>query len=579
MHEFSVWAPIPGQVDVVVDGRSYPMDKGSTGWWTSRVPDARPGCRYGFSLDGGTPRPDPRSPSQPEGVHGLSEMVDHAGYRWADSAWRGIPLRGAVLDEIHIGTFTPEGTFDAAAGRLDHLVELGVDAVEVMPVAEFPGRRGWGYDGVDLFAPHHAYGGPDGFKRFVDACHGRGLGVVLDVVYNHLGPDGNYLAQFGPYFSSRHQTNWGDAVNFDGPGSDEVRRFVVDNALMWLVDYHVDGLRLDAVHAFVDESAQHILEQLAVEIDALASRLGRSLFVVAESDRNDPRLVRSREAGGFGLDGVWADEWHHALHAVLTGETDGYYEDFGGLSLLAKALRQAWVYDGMWSPHRQRRHGGSPAGLAGYRFTVFSQNHDQVGNRAAGERLGALTTPARQRIAAALLLTSPFTPLLFQGEEWGATAPFQYFTEHEDPELGRAVSDGRRREFQRFGWSPEDVPDPQNPETFERSRLDWKELDQSLHIDLLDWYRQLISIRRRLGLADPRLQAVDAGCDESRGTLWVTRDAVRILVNLGDEPQTFRMEPGERPVLASGAELGEGAAVLMPDSVVVLSRADRSGRR
>lgn len=571
MHEFSVWAPVPSRVDVVVDGRSYAMDKGSTGWWVARVPDGRPGCRYGFCLDGGEPRPDPRSPSQPDGVHGLSEVVDHGAHRWADLGWRGIPARGMVLYELHIGTFTPEGTFDAAIEQLEHLVRLGVDAVEVMPVAEFPGHRGWGYDGVDLYAPHHSYGGPDGFKRFVDACHRHGLGVVLDVVYNHLGPDGNYLAEFGPYFSSRHQTNWGDAVNFDGPGSDEVRRFVVDNALMWLDVYRVDGLRLDAVHAFIDESARHILEQLAVEVEALAGRVGRSLFVIAESDRNDPRLVRSREAGGFGLDAAWADEWHHALHAVLTGEQDGYYEDFGSLPLLVKALRQAWVYDGTWSPYRQRHHGSSPAGLPAHRFTVFAQNHDQVGNRAAGERLGAITSPGRLRMAAALLLTSPFTPLLFQGEEWGATTPFQYFTEHEDPELGRAVSEGRRGEFQRFGWAPEDIPDPQDPDTWARSQLDWSEPARSPHRDLLEWYQQLIALRRRYGLADPRLELVDAGCDETRGIVWFTRDLVRVLVNLGPAPQVIPLDAGEELVLGSGAEMGEGAVALSPDGVAVLS--------
>jgi maltooligosyltrehalose trehalohydrolase len=571
VHDFSVWAPVPSQVDVVVDGRPYSMDKGDTGWWHRSVPDAGPGCRYGFRLDGGEPRPDPRSASQPDGVHGLSEVIDHRAYAWTDPGWRGVSARGMTLYELHIGTFTPEGTFDAAIGRLEHLVQLGVDAVEVMPIAEFPGRRGWGYDGVDLYAPHHGYGGPDGFVRFVDACHSQGLGVVLDVVYNHLGPDGNYLAEFGPYFSSRHQTNWGDAVNFDGPGSDEVRRFVIDNALMWLDAFHVDGLRLDAVHAFIDDSAQHILEQLAVEVDALAARLGRSLFLVAESDRNDPRLVRSRDAGGFGLDGFWADEWHHALHAVLTGETDGYYEDFGSLSFLAKAVRQAWVYDGTWSPHRQRHHGGSPAGLAGHRFTVFDQNHDQVGNRAAGERIGAITSPGRLKIAAALLLTSPFTPMLFQGEEWGATTPFQYFTDHDDPQLSRAVSEGRRREFERFGWAPEDVPDPQSPDTWARSQLNWRELDQPEHREVLDWYRKLMVLRRRYRLADPRLELVRSGCDEERGTLWLERATLRVLVNLGPEPHTFPLAPGEELVLASGAEWAEGAVILAPDAVAVLT--------
>ena len=573
MQLFSVWAPGPERVEVVVDGRSYSMSKERPGWWRRRVPDAGPGCRYGFCLDGGPPRPDPRSPSQPDGVHGLSETLDHCGYEWGDRSWRGISPRGITVYELHIGTFTPEGTFDSATLRLEHLVQLGVDAVEVMPIAEFPGSRGWGYDGVDLYAPHHAYGGPEGFKRFVDACHRHGLGVILDVVYNHLGPDGNYLAQFGPYFSGRHQTNWGDAVNFDGPGRDEVRRFVIDNALMWLDTYHVDGLRLDAVHAIADESAVHILEELAVEVGALAARLGRTCFVVAESDLNDPRLVRSRGAGGYGLDAVWADEWHHALHAVLTGEKDGYYEDFGSLSLLTKALRQAWVHDGTWSPYRQRHHGGSPRGLDGHRFTVFTQNHDQVGNRAAGDRLAALTNTGRLRIAAALLLTSPFTPLLFQGEEWAATAPFQYFTEHEDPDLGRAVSDGRRREFQRFGWAPEDVPDPQDAHTFVRSRLDWDEVDRSPHAEVFDWYRRLIALRREWGLADPRLELVDAGCDESEGTLWLRRGGIRVLVNLGHEPHALPSEGDEAVLMSWGAAKADGSVVLDPDGLAILAPA------
>ncbi|MFP5488283.1 MAG: malto-oligosyltrehalose trehalohydrolase, partial [Acidimicrobiia bacterium] len=430
MHRFEVWAPRPDRVELVlVDGR-IDMARGVDGWWSASVDSVGPGTRYGFSLDGGPVRPDPRSMSQPDGVDGWSEVVDHAAFGWTDAAWRGVPLPGAVLYELHVGTFTPEGTFDAAIGRLPHLVDLGVDAVELLPVAEFAGRRGWGYDGVDWFAPHHAYGGPDGLKRFVDACHRHGLGVVMDVVHNHLGPAGNYLPEFGPYFSERHQTNWGPAINFDGPGSDEVRRYVIDNVVMWLRDYRIDGLRLDAVHAIVDDSARHLLEQLAAEVDALAATEGRPLFLIAESDLNDPSFVRSRDAGGYGLDAAWADEWHHALHAVLTGDRSGYYEDFGSLELLAKALRQAWVYDGTWSEHRGRHHGRSPVGLTGHQFVVCVQNHDQVGNRAVGDRLGEAVSPGRLKIAAALLLTSPFTPMLFQGEEWGAGTPFQYFTDH-----------------------------------------------------------------------------------------------------------------------------------------------------
>ena len=570
---FSVWAPRPRQVELCLGTRRVAMEPDPSGWWRASVPDAGPGTRYGFSLDGGPVRPDPRSAFQPDGVDGPSEVVDHGAFSWTDARWRGVPLRGAVLYELHVGTFTPEGTFDAVIGRLDHLAELGVDAVELMPVAEFSGARGWGYDGVDLYAPHHRYGGPDGLKRLIDACHARGIGVVLDVVYNHLGPAGNYLPEFGPYFSERHHTNWGAAVNFDGPGSDEVRRFVVDNAVMWLRDYHIDGLRLDAVHAIIDDSAVHVLEELAGEVDALAGRLGRHLFLIAESDLNDPRFVRPRDAGGFGLDAAWADEWHHALHAVLTGERSGYYEDFGPLGLLAKALRQAWVYDGTWSPHRRRHHGRSPAGLAGHRFVVCTQNHDQVGNRARGERSGALMSVGRLKVAAALLLSSPFLPLLFQGEEWGASAPFLYFTDHGDPELGRAVTEGRRREFASFGWSPDEVPDPQDPATFEQSRLDWSETAKDEHADVLSWYRTLAGLRRSVpDLADPRPERTSVEVDEAAATLVVGRGAVRVLVNLAPEPRAFIVGPTEGILAASdaGTELAEGKVVVPADAVALV---------
>jgi maltooligosyltrehalose trehalohydrolase len=576
MHEFSVWAPRPAQVEVVLDERRLPMARRDDGWWQLSVPDAGPGTGYAFSLDGGPPRPDPRSACQPRGIHGPSALVDHAAFAWSDRGWRATPLPASVIYECHIGTFSAAGTFDGAIEHLPHLAALGIDAIELMPVAEFSGDRGWGYDAVGLFAPHHAYGGPDGLKRLVDAAHAHGLGVVMDVVYNHLGPAGNYLSEFGPYFSDRHRTNWGEAVNFDGPGSYEVRRLVIDNALAWLRDYHCDGLRVDAVHAITDNSATHVLEALAVEVGALAARLRRPLFVVAESDLNDPRFVRSRDAGGYGLDAAWADEWHHALHAVLTGETTGYYQDFGPLPLLAKALGQAWVYDGIYSPHRQRVHGRPPTGLAGDQFVVCTQNHDQVGNRAAGERSSALVSDGRLRIAAALLLTSPFVPLLFQGEEWGAASPFQYFTGHEDPELGRAVSQGRRQEFATFDWHPQDVPDPQDPATFERSRLDWAEPAADRHAGLLTWYRELIALRRQIpALADPRLDRVTAECGAAAGWITVRRGPVVVASNLGSEPWTFR--PARPAVLLAASDPGVEATpqgvLLPPDTVAILSAA------
>jgi len=576
MHEFRVWAPRASRAEVVLGERLMPMRRAAGGWWACLVDEAGPGSDYAFSLDGGPPRPDPRSAFQPRGVHGPSRVVDHAAFGWCDGGWRGVPLPGSVLYECHVGTFSAEGTFDGAIEHLGHLASLGVDAIELLPVAEFPGRRGWGYDGADLFAPHHGYGGPEGLKRLVGAAHAHGLGVVMDVVYNHLGPAGNYLPEFGPYFSSRHRTTWGDAVNFDGPGSDEVRRFVIDNALSWLRDYHCDGLRLDAVHAIVDESATHILEALAAEVDALAAHVRRPLFLIAESDLNDPRFVRGREAGGYGLDASWADEWHHALHATLTGEASGYYQDFGPLTLLAKALRQAWVYDGTYSPHRRRVHGRPVTGLAGGQFVVCAQNHDQIGNRAAGERTSALLSQGRLRVAAALLLTSPFVPMLFQGEEWGAATPFQYFTDHEDPELGRAVSEGRRDEFSAFGWDPDDVPDPQHPATFERSRLDWAEPGKDHHAGLLAWHRRLIALRRHLpALTDPRLDRVETECDEDAGWLVVRRGPVVVAVNLGAGTWTF---PAGRPgtLLAAsgpGVERTREGLVLPADTVAVLTEA------
>jgi maltooligosyltrehalose trehalohydrolase len=559
---FEVWAPAAGRVDVEAGGARHAMEARSSGsvssgWWEAEVEDVSHGTDYGFVLDEADEvLPDPRSPWQPNGVHGRSRVYDHGRFAWTDQHWHGRPLAGSVLYEMHVGTFTPEGTFDAAIERLDHLVALGIDAVELLPVASFPGNHGWGYDGVHLWAPHEPYGGPDGLKRFVDAAHARGLAVVLDVVYNHLGPDGNRLGSFGPYFTSAHATPWGDAVNFDQEGSDEVRAFVVQNALTWLRDYHFDGLRLDAVHAITDHGAVHLLEEMGRAVAALSAHLGRELFLIAESDLNDPRLVTSREAGGYGLDAQWSDDFHHALHAALTGERQGYYCDFGSLETLKKAFTGAFVHDGTMSTYRGRRH-GRPVNVRetpAHRFLGFLQNHDQVGNRAAGDRIGALLpSPGLLKVGAALLLLGPFTPMLFMGEEWGATTPWCYFTDHQDPELARAVSEGRRREFSRHGWSGE-VPDPQAVDTFRRSVLDWAEPDRPPHADLLGWHRDLIALRRsRPELNDPRLTATAVetheGADNGTGNgtageaddvaarrLTVRRGSVCVAANLGDRP-------------------------------------------
>jgi len=574
MHIFRVWATLPKQVQAQVAGQKHPMRRGDNDWWSVEVESAGPGSDYGCVLDGEGPFPDPRSPWQPDGVHALSRVVAHDLFEWHDAGFRAPPLSAAVIYELHVGTFTPEGTFASAIARLDHLAQLGITHVELMPVAEFSGNRGWGYDGVDLFAPHHAYGGPAGLKKLVNACHARGLAVLLDVVYNHLGPSGNYLARFAPYFSDRYHTPWGWAVNFDGPHSDEVRRFFCDNALMWLRDYHFDGLRLDAVHAIFDMSAQPFLEQLGDEVRQYAGRAGRPLVVIPESDLNDPRLLWPAERGGFGLDAQWSDDFHHALHAWLTGERAGYYADFGEVTDVAKALRNAYVYDGRYSVHRQRRHGRRPVGLSGHRFLGYAQTHDQVGNRAQGERLSQLVSPGRLKIAAALVLTSPFVPLLFQGEEWGASTPFQYFSDHPEPELGKAVSEGRRNEFAAFGWKPEDIPDPQAPGTFVRSKLEWEERSREPHAGLLAWHRRLIELRRgEPALMDGRLESVQTRLDESGGWLAVERGPITVVCAVSERPQRVPVRGGEQMLLMGSDEairVEGGGVVMPPDSVAVL---------
>jgi maltooligosyltrehalose trehalohydrolase len=509
---FRVWAPAAGRVEADVAGRSYPMTPGGRpGWWMADVPGAVAGSDYAFRLDGGEPLPDPRAPRLPSGPHGPGRTYDHAAFRWSDGHWRGAPSPGAVVYEVHVGTFTPDGTLDAAIARLDHLEALGVTAVELMPLAAFPGEHGWGYDGIGLWAVHEPYGGPDALKRFADACHARGLAVYLDVVYNHVGP-GNRLASFGPYFTSAHVTPWGPAVNLDQPGSDEVRSFIVGNALMWLRDYHLDGLRIDAVHALADH-------------------------------RNDPRLITAREAGGYGLGAQWDDDFHHAVHALVTGERQGYYADFGALAGVAKTLTRGYFYDGTWSSFRGRSHGRpvDTLRIPAHRFVGFLQDHDQVGNRATGDRIVATLRAARPdraegllRVAAGLVLTGPFTPMLFMGEEWGADTPWQYFTDHTDPGLAATVSSGRRSEFAAHGWGFADVPDPQDKETFLRSKLDWTQPDREPYRSILGWYRALIALRRsRTELCDPRLDQVRADYDEEAGWLVLHRGSLLIAAALG----------------------------------------------
>jgi maltooligosyltrehalose trehalohydrolase len=531
---------------------------------------------YRYILDGDKVRPDPASRFQPEGVHGPSALVDPEAFQWTDRGWTGLAQEDLILYELHTGTFTKDGTFEAIIPLLDALKhEVGVTAIEIMPVAQFPGRRNWGYDGVAPFAVQNSYGGPQGLKRLVDACHARGLGVVLDVVYNHLGPEGNYLNDFGPYFTDYYRTPWGQAVNFDGPYSDDVRAYFVSNALYWVSEYHMDGLRLDAIHGIYDRSARHILAELAEAVHREAAHLGRSVQVIAESDLNDARIITPPARGGYGLDAQWSDDFHHALHTLLTGERTGYYEDFGRLDQLATALREGFIYAGQHSPHRRRRHGNSARRCRPSQFVVAAQNHDQVGNRACGERLASLAPFEALKVAAAALLLSPNLPLLFMGEEYGETAPFLYFTDHGDPALVEAVRKGRREEFAAFNWAGE-VPDPQDPATFERSRVHPGGLPEDpRQAALLRWYRRLIALRRSvpaLGAADsPRLRP-EVRVHEAQRTMVIHRkgrdgSAALILLGFHAMPATVPLKEPDgawRLVLDSAAEDfgGPGASTL-----------------
>jgi maltooligosyltrehalose trehalohydrolase len=582
MHEFTIWAPYARRVAVMVENEPYPMvGPDERGWWSISVERAEAGSDYGFVLDDDvTVYPDPRSQWQPNGVHGMSRVYDLSAFVWSDYCWQALPLELGVIYELHVGTFTPHGTFDAAIERLDYLVELGITHVELMPVAAFPGGHGWGYDGAALFAVYESYGGPDALKRLVDACHTRGLAVLLDVVYNHFGPVGNYSGKYGPYLTERHRTPWGGAVNFEGWGSDEVRRFFCDNALMWMRDYHIDGLRLDAVHEFVDRSAVHFMEQLSEEVKNLSAKLGRRLMLIAESDLNDPRVVTPREAGGYGMDAQWSDDFHHALFTVLHGGEGekGYYVDFGSVAKLAKALTRTFVQDGTYSRYRGRSHGRPVRDISPHRFLGYIQNHDQVGNRAIGDRIEQVVGMDRAKVAAGIVLTAPFVPVIFQGEEFAASTPFQYFADHEDPEMARAVKEGRQSEFAAFGWPPEDVPDPEKVETFLRSKLNWNEVHRGPHEEMLEWYRSLIRLRRgSSSLNDETPGQTEVIFDEEKRSLLMTRGAVIVMCNLGEGtvelhlPKPIPLLLGSRP----DVEMIGNCVVLPPYTLAVLSGEER----
>jgi len=493
--EFRVWAPFRDSVAVHLvspQDQVIPLQKDEWGYWQETV-KADPGTLYVYQLDGSLERPDPASHYQPEGVHGSSQVVDHQ-FDWTDNSWQGIPLKDLIIYELHVGTFTPEGTFESIIPRLSYLQDLGITAIEIMPVAQFPGSRNWGYDGVYVYGVQDSYGGSAGLKKLVDACHQAGIAVILDVVYNHLGPEGNYLWAYGPYFTDQYRTPWGNAVNFDGAYSNDVRNFFIQNALYWLDKYHIDALRVDAVHAIYDMSAQPFLQELGDAVANFNRTTPVQRYVIAESDLNDVRVIKPREQGGFGHDAQWCDDFHHILHTLLTGELSGYYADFGKIEQLAVALREGYIYSGQYSSFRKRNHGNSGADRPAEQFVVCIQNHDQIGNRLIGDRLSTLVDFQGLKVAAATVLLSPYVPMLFMGEEYGEDAPFQYFVSHSDPDLIEGVRTGRAEEFKAFGW--DNAPDPQGTKVFEQSKLQWEKIDQDKYAVLRRWYKRLIQLRK-----------------------------------------------------------------------------------
>jgi maltooligosyltrehalose trehalohydrolase len=555
--EFTVWGPNLDSAAVQLvsqENRLIAMEQQDGGYWTAIATEVQPGTCYFYQLNAGESRPDPASHCQPEGVHGPSQVIDHQ-FDWTDQNWKGISLESMIIYELHVGTFTPEGTFEAMISRLKDLRELGVNAIELMPIAQFPGDhppgeknqeqdyRNWGYDGAYLYGVQNSYGGPTGLKRLVDACHQEGIAVILDVVYNHFGPEGNYISQYGPYFTEVYLTPWGSAVNFDDKHSPDVRNFFIQNALYWMRNYHIDALRLDAVHAIYDLGAFHILEELSEKVAALSAEQNRLLYLIAESDLNDPKIIRSIETGGYGIDAQWSDDLHHALYALLTGDRTGYYEDFGKCEHLAKAFQQSFVYDWQYSPHRQRYHGKAPKGCSPSQFVVCIQNHDQVGNRMMGERLPQLVSFEALKLAAGAVLLSPYVPMLFMGEEYGEEAPFTYFVSHSDPDLIQAVRQGRKQEFAAFHGEGEPL-DPEAVETFLLCKLNWEKRKQGKHQVLWSFYQHLIQLRNTLPpLAHRDFQSIEVGSDETRQLVWWRRwhenSQVVCLMNFNQSDITF----------------------------------------
>jgi maltooligosyltrehalose trehalohydrolase len=584
--EFSVWAPLIREVAlrlVSPEERLVSMEKNQKGYWRCSVPNVPPGALYFYRLDGGRERPDPASHSQPGGVHGPSQVIDHGAYVWEDDNWKGIPLSEMIIYELHAGTFTPEGTFDAIRGRLDDLKEVGINAIELMPLAQFPGERNWGYDGAYPYAVQNSYGGPDGLKRLVSACHRKGIAVVLDVVYNHLGPEGNYLWDFGPYFTDKYKTPWGWAINYDDAYSNEVRNYFIENALHWFGKYHIDALRIDAIHGITDMSAVPFLHELALRVEAFSTEKRRKYYVIAESDLNDTRVIRPRELGGFGIDAQWNDDFHHCVHTLLTGERNGYYADFGSIEELGKSLREGFVYSGGYSKYRRRDHGNSSKDRPAEQFIVFSQNHDQVGNRMLGERLSGLVSFESLKLAAGVTLLSPYIPLLFMGEEYAEDAPFLYFVSHSDAALIEAVREGRKKEFSAFSWMGE-TPDAQNMETFSKSKIRWGKRTTGKHAVMLDFYKHLVALRRTLpALSRPDKDNLEV-YELPDNVLYMRRrrddSDVLVLFNFGSDTVCFAVAPegGWKKIFDSSARKWAGPGALLPEEIVSRQEFSMAGR-
>lgn len=551
---FCVWAPFKKKVAVrLKDKKPIPLNKDKNGYWEGIVEDTGPGDLYKFIIDKEQEFPDPASRSQPEGVHSWSQIVD-PNFSWQDKDWKGLLISKMTIYELHVGTFTEEGTFEGVINKLDHLLELGINTIEIMPISQFPGDRNWGYDGVYPYAAQYSYGGVEGLKKMIDACHRKGIAVLLDAVYNHMGPEGNYLSQYGPYFTEKYQTPWGAALNFDDKHSDEVRNFFLQNALMWLEEFHFDGLRLDAIHEIIDRGARHLLKEMSQKVDELEKKTGRSYVLIAESDLNDTKVVNSYDKGGFGLEGQWVDDFHHGVHTLLTGETDGYYSDYGNISHLAKSFKQGFIYDGIYSSHRKRTIGNSPKDLPLYHFVVSVQNHDQVGNRMLGDRLPNLISFEALKLAAGVMITSPFVPMLFMGEEFAEDNPFQYFVSHGDQDLVKAVQQGRKREFEYFLTHEGEFPDPQSMETFNNSKLNWNFQKDQTKKHIFEFYKFLLKLRSEGEFEAFRNREIQTEISEENQLLMVSANGLFAAFNFSKNPQGIKLPAGDWNLLLASAD-------------------------